>query len=98
MEEADWNGLRVAVSARLVPRFAWQTASIDLVIGEQLVMRTGGVFKFVGQVVGSFDAIRPAALFRSSQDADKGPETDGSGHAPSNSRDLPRNLGNEPGI
>ena len=56
VEEADWNGLPVAVSARLVPRFAWQTASIDLVIGEQVVMRTGGVFKFVGQVVGSFEA------------------------------------------
>ncbi|HET9081914.1 MAG TPA: DNA polymerase IV [Trebonia sp.] len=39
------------------------------------------------------DIVRPAALFRSSQDAD----TDGSGHAPSNLRDLPRNLGNEPG-
>ena len=56
MEEADWNGLPVAVSARLVPRFAWQTASIELVIGEQVVMRTGGVFKFVGQVAGSFEA------------------------------------------
>lgn len=37
--------------------------------------------------------VRPAALLRSSQDAD----ADGSGHAPSNPRDLPRNLGNEPG-
>lgn len=44
------------------------------------------------------DAIRPAALFRSSQDAETGPEADGSGHASSNPRDLPRNLGNEPGI
>jgi DNA polymerase-4 len=40
------------------------------------------------------DAVRPAALLRSSSDAG----TDGSGDAPSNPRDLPRNLGNEPGI
>lgn len=40
------------------------------------------------------DAVRSAALFRSAQGAD----ADRSGHAPSNPRDLPRNLGNEPGI
>jgi DNA polymerase-4 len=40
------------------------------------------------------DAVRPAALFRPAQGAD----ADRSEHAPSNLRDLPRNLGNEPGI
>jgi DNA polymerase-4 len=44
------------------------------------------------------DAVRPAALFRSSQGAGTGPDADGSAHAPSNPRDLPRNLGNEPGM
>ena len=44
------------------------------------------------------DAVRPAALFRSSSDADTGPGTDRSAQAPSNPRDLPRNLGIEPGI
>lgn len=56
VEQATWNDLPVSVSARLVPRFAWQTASIDLVIGDQVVMRTGGAFKFVGQVASSFEA------------------------------------------
>jgi DNA polymerase-4 len=44
------------------------------------------------------DAVRPAALFRSSSDADTGPGSDRSAQAPSNPRDLPRNLGIEPGI
>jgi DNA polymerase IV len=39
-------------------------------------------------------AVRPAALFGSSQDG----ANDASSDAPSNPRDLPRNLGNEPGI
>ena len=39
-------------------------------------------------------AVRPAALFGSSQDT----VGDASSDAPSNPRDLPRNLGNEPGI
>jgi len=43
------------------------------------------------------DTVRPAALFRSSSDGDTGPGTDRSAQAPSNPRDLPRNLGNEPG-
>jgi len=55
----------VTVSARLVRRFAWQTASIDLTVGDEVVMRTGGVFKFVGKVVRSFEidgACHEAAL------------------------------------
>jgi hypothetical protein len=48
--DASWNGSRVGIAARLVPRFAWQTASIELAIGDQVVLRTGGVFKVVGEV------------------------------------------------
>jgi DNA polymerase IV len=44
------------------------------------------------------DAVRPAALFGSSQDASGDASRDGPADAPSNSRDLPRNLGNEPRI
>ncbi|HEY6494643.1 MAG TPA: DNA polymerase IV [Trebonia sp.] len=44
------------------------------------------------------DAVRPAALFGSSQDTSAGPSGDGPADAPSNPRDLPRNLGNEPRI
>ncbi len=40
------------------------------------------------------DTVRPAALFRSAQ----GPSGHGQGEAPSNPRDEPRILGNEPGI
>lgn len=55
VEGSIWNGLPLTVSARLVRRFAWQTASIDLTVGDQVVMRTGGVFKFVGKVVRPFE-------------------------------------------
>jgi DNA polymerase-4 len=44
------------------------------------------------------DAVRPAALFGTGSEPGAVPVTDGSGHSSSNSRDLPRNLGNEPGI
>lgn len=51
------------------------------------------------------DSVRPAALFRSSSDTGRpasgteaGPGPHACGQAPSNPRDLPRNLGNEPGI
>ncbi|HVT69553.1 MAG TPA: DNA polymerase IV [Trebonia sp.] len=40
------------------------------------------------------DTVRPAALFWRARD----PAQDGPADAPSNTRDLPRNLGNEPGI
>ncbi len=43
-------------------------------------------------------AVRPAALFGSSQDAVGDASRDGPADASSNSRDLPRNLGNERGI
>jgi len=44
------------------------------------------------------DAVRPAALFRSAQDAAGGSSRDGQPDAPSKVRDAPRILGNEPGI
>ena len=44
------------------------------------------------------DAVRPAALFVTSQDMSAGASRDAPAEAPSNSRDLPRNLGNEPSI
>lgn len=50
-----WNGLPVCVSARLVGRFAWQTASIDLTVGDEVVLRSAGVFKLVGKIDGPFE-------------------------------------------
>jgi hypothetical protein len=48
MQVAQWHGLPVAIAARLVPRFAWQTASIDVEVGDHPPIRTGGVFKSTG--------------------------------------------------
>ena len=44
------------------------------------------------------DSVRPAALFGSAQDAAQAASQDSQPEAPSNLRDLPRNLGNEPGV
>ncbi len=45
-----WNGRTIEATAYLVPRFAWFTASIDVRIDQQLLLQTGGVFKFRGDV------------------------------------------------
>src|SRR6476660_7695564 len=45
---ASWQGSTVKVRARLVPRFFWMTASIDVFVGEQCVLRTGGQLTFSG--------------------------------------------------
>jgi DNA polymerase-4 len=44
------------------------------------------------------DAVRPAALFGTSQDPARPASRESQPEAPSKPRDLPRNLGNEPGI
>jgi DNA polymerase-4 len=44
------------------------------------------------------DAVRPAALYGTSQDPAQPASQETQPQAPSNLRDLPRNLGNEPGI
>jgi DNA polymerase-4 len=44
------------------------------------------------------DAVRPAALFGTSQEPAQRGSQDSQPEAPSNLRDLPRNLGNEPGV
>jgi DNA polymerase-4 len=44
------------------------------------------------------DSVRPAALFGTAQEAAQPASQDRRPEAPSNLRDLPRNLGNEPGI
>lgn len=46
--QTTWKGAPVFVSARQVPRFAWQSASIDVTIANQVVLCTGGVLKTVG--------------------------------------------------
>jgi DNA polymerase-4 len=44
------------------------------------------------------DAVRPAALFGTSQEHARPASQESQPEAPSNLRDLPRNLGNEPGV
>lgn len=39
----------MSITARLVPRYAWQSASIDVVVGDRIALRTGGVLKLVGK-------------------------------------------------
>jgi hypothetical protein len=43
-----WQDCPIGVRARLVPRFLWSTASIDVFLGEKCILRTGGQFKFKG--------------------------------------------------
>jgi len=49
-----WQGSIVAVQARLVPRFLWTTASIEVSLERQCILRTGGQFKFVGSQSATF--------------------------------------------
>jgi hypothetical protein len=43
-----WQGSAIQVQARLVPRFLWTTASIDVFLDQQCILRTGGQLKFTG--------------------------------------------------
>jgi hypothetical protein len=43
-----WHGSTVAVRARLVPRYVWSTASIDVFLDGRCVLRTGGQMKVTG--------------------------------------------------
>ena len=47
-EEIQWHGSTVEVTARLIPRFLWTTASIDVFIDGECVLRTGGQLKIIG--------------------------------------------------
>jgi DNA polymerase-4 len=82
------TGLRPASGA--TRQLAFDEPAVGWREAEQALDR---IFKKFGT-----DAVRPAALFGTGKDIDTGPETEGSGNAPSNPRDLPRNLGIEPGI
>jgi hypothetical protein len=47
-EIIKWQDSTVEVEARLVPRFLWNTASIDVFLGGQCILRTGGQLKLKG--------------------------------------------------
>ena len=48
-QRTTWNGSTVEVTARLLPRKAFLAASIDVHINRETKLRTGGVFKIVGE-------------------------------------------------
>src|SRR5690242_10339818 len=47
-EVIKWQDSPVDVQARLIPRFLWSTASIDVFLDGQCILRTGGQLKFTG--------------------------------------------------
>lgn len=51
----SWNGADVAITARTIPRWAWNTASIDVAVNGRNILRTGGVFRFTGKHIEHFD-------------------------------------------
>jgi hypothetical protein len=50
----EWEGSRVEVTARAVPRYLWQTTSIDVAVDGAPVLKTGGVLKITGEHPVSF--------------------------------------------
>lgn len=53
-ELVTWQGSKVEVEARLIPRFLWTTASIDVFLDGDCILRTGGQLKAIGSQVVSF--------------------------------------------
>ena len=50
-----WHGSEVQVKARLVPRYGWTTASIDVFLDGRCILRTGGQKKVTGSSWAVFD-------------------------------------------
>jgi hypothetical protein len=50
-----WHGSTVEVTARLVPRYLWTTASIDVFLDGRCILRTGGQMRMVGSGSAEFD-------------------------------------------
>jgi hypothetical protein len=44
----EWQGRPVVVRARLVPRFLWSTASLDVFVDGTCVLSTGGPLRLTG--------------------------------------------------
>src|ERR1700691_4993838 len=53
-EIIEWQGSKVEVRARLVPRYFWNTASIDVCLDGQQILRTGGQLRLKGSCSTSF--------------------------------------------
>jgi hypothetical protein len=53
-KEIRWHGSTVEVTARLIPRFLWTTASIEVFLDEECILRTGGQLKITGSSSAEF--------------------------------------------
>ena len=50
-----WHDCTVEVKARLVPRYLWTTASIDVFLDGRCIVQTGGQMKFTGSSSAEFE-------------------------------------------
>jgi hypothetical protein len=50
----EWHGRAVEVTARLISRYLWTTASIDVFVDSQCVLQTGGQMKITGSSSAQF--------------------------------------------
>ena len=54
VENIKWEDRAVTVTAHLVPRYIWTTASIDAFLGDECILRTGGQMKIVSTYAETF--------------------------------------------
>jgi hypothetical protein len=52
--DVDWNGVAVLVRSRLIRRYLWTTASIDVWVDGNCVLRSGGAPQFTGNHTETF--------------------------------------------
>lgn len=50
-----WKGASIEVTSRIVARYAWTTASIEVSVNGRTVLRSGGVMKIAGDSAASFE-------------------------------------------
>ena len=50
----QWQESAIEVQARLVPRYLWSTASIEVRLDGRCILQTGGQMKFTGTEVATF--------------------------------------------
>lgn len=54
MSKFFWQGNELYVKAKLIPKFLWSTASIDVFLNSECILRTGGKMKISGAVRSEF--------------------------------------------
>ena len=54
IETKSWQGSTVEVRACLIAKYLWTTATIDVLLDDRYILRTGGKLKIVGAVKSEF--------------------------------------------